>query len=137
MIITLSEQASLDLLSVASVGRFGFLHDDQIQIIPVNYQLHGSDIVVRTTADGVLSTLPHADGPVSFQVDHQDGNRGVGWSVLMHGSVEAMDPDQVSAIEDPTRVIPWAGGTRELHLRFRPASVSGRRVRRERDDAGD
>ncbi|MER7796665.1 pyridoxamine 5'-phosphate oxidase family protein [Microbacterium sp. NPDC096154] len=135
MIITLSEEECRELLTTASVGRLGFVHEGEVQVIPLNYLLHGTDLVLRTVPDGVVGTLaPHAER-VAFEVDHLEAHRGLGWSVLMHGSLHAMTDAEISELADPGRVIPWVGRSRPLHLRFHAQSVSGRRVRRERTDS--
>ncbi|GAA3651264.1 pyridoxamine 5'-phosphate oxidase family protein [Microbacterium marinilacus] len=137
MIITLSEHECRQLLPTTTVGRLGFVYQHRVQIIPVNYLLHDGDVVVRTSPDGVLSSLADGEGPVSFEVDFHDASRGAGWSVLMSGSVVAMAEEEASSIAGASRVVPWAGGSRPLHLRFSPATVSGRRVQRRRDDHAD
>lgn len=131
MITTLNDQACLDLLATGSVGRFGFVRDGRVLIIPVTYRYDGSDIIVRTGTEGVLAGLPDENAPVTFEVDYHDPNRGVGWSVLMHGSVTTMDDDEVAASPAARGLVPWAGGDRPRYLRYRIAAVSGRRVRRE------
>ncbi|WP_229663330.1 pyridoxamine 5'-phosphate oxidase family protein [Microbacterium album] len=130
----MSEQESLDLLPSASVGRLGFVDGGEVQIIPANYTVEDRGVlVVRTSSDGILSRLAHASPRVAFEVDYHDDHRGVGWSVLMNGSLRAVDDDEESPHVDSHRVIPWAGTSRTLRLRFRAQRVTGRQVRRVRD----
>ncbi|GAB3268121.1 pyridoxamine 5'-phosphate oxidase family protein [Microbacterium sp. MEC084] len=133
MIVTLSEKDCRELLRSATVGRLGFVRDGRVEIIPVSYLMHEGDVVIRTTTDGVLSALPDAEGPLAFEVDYHEPIGGIGWSVLTYGTLAVMADDEVARIPDPGRVVPWAGGTRPLHLRFAIESLSGRRVRRERE----
>lgn len=133
MIVALSEKDCRELLRSSTVGRLGFVRDGRVEIIPVSYLMHEGDPVLRTTTDGLLSALPDS-GPLTFEVDYHEPTGGIGWSVLTHGTLSVMPDDEVARIPDPGRVIPWAGGSRPLHLRFRIESLSGRRVRRERED---
>lgn len=134
MIRILSEDECRELLSAASVGRVGFIDGGRVQIIPVNYVLDGHDVIIRTVNDGVLAALPSSTVDVAFEVDHLDALSGEGWSVLLSGIVRVIsDPDEIAAIKTH-RVSPWAGPDRPLHLRFTAAAISGRRVRRERNE---
>lgn len=132
MITSLSEQRCFELLRTTTVGRFGFVRDGRVHIIPVNYLLDGRDVVVRTSPDGILSTLPESELEVAFEVDHHDDLAGSGWSVLLNGTVSAMPVDELDAVPGSGRVRPWAGGDRDLPLRLRVHAVSGRNVQRPR-----
>lgn len=136
--VELNERQCRDLLSAASVGRVGFTSDRGIEIIPVNYVIVGSDVVIRTSASSGLSRVaayPAAtDAPaIAFEVDHHEPISGTGWSVLMNGALSVMAEDEVRGLESMSRVLPWADGSQELRLRFSPATISGRRVRRQRN----
>ncbi|MGB3731739.1 pyridoxamine 5'-phosphate oxidase family protein [Microbacterium sp.] len=129
MIDILDESECFALLGSTTVGRVGIMRSGRIEIIPVNYRLDGRDVLLRTKAEGALAGLP--DEPtVAFEVDHHDDLAGTGWNVLLNGTVRAMTPDEVSSMPGALRVRPWAGGERELWLRFTADQVSGRRVRR-------
>jgi len=125
----IDEDECFALLGTTTVGRVGFVNDGRIEIIPVNYRMHGRDVVLRTREDGILAGLP--DEPdVAFEVDHHDDLSGTAWNVLLSGTVEQMTADQVDDLPAAERVLPWAGGERTLWLRYVAARVSGRRVRR-------
>lgn len=129
-IVTLTTDECWDLVSATTVGRLGFRDaEDDVQIIPVNYQLDG-EVIIRTSRTGILAGLP--GGPrVAFQIDHHGG--GAGWSVLMHGRLIILGEDEAEALHHPARVLPWAGGERDLLVRFSADDISGRRVRRIRN----
>ncbi|MEJ1089273.1 pyridoxamine 5'-phosphate oxidase family protein [Microbacterium sp. Mu-80] len=132
MVTELNEQECLELLETTTVGRVGFVDDDRVLIIPVNFLLHGRDIVIRTSPTGVLSTLPSHRERVAFEVDHHDDLAGAGWSVLLSGRMVQITADAVEGIPGASRKHPWAGGDRSLALRLATETISGRRVRRER-----
>lgn len=132
MVTKLDERECLELLETTTVGRVGFVDDDRVLIIPVNYLLHGRDIVIRTSPTGPLSTLPSHRERIAFEVDHHDDMAGIGWSVLLGGRVTEMTADAVEQVPGASRKHPWAGGDRSLALRLTTETISGRRVRRER-----
>ena len=132
MISKLSEQECLELLGTTTVGRVGFVDDDRVQVIPVNYLTDGRDVVIRTTPSGVLGKLPASEVLVAFEVDYHDDLAGSGWSVLLNGTVSEMTDDELQAVPGASRIAPWAEGDRSLPLRLSPTSISGRRVRRRR-----
>lgn len=130
MIVDIEERECFELLRATTVGRLGFVHDEAVQIIPVNYRTDGQDLIIRTSPDGILSTLEDHPVALALQVDHHDDLGGAGWSVLMNGSVTSITDD--ADIPGANRVLPWSGGERGLALRFVVQRISGRRVRRER-----
>ncbi|MEV8218634.1 pyridoxamine 5'-phosphate oxidase family protein [Microbacterium sp. NPDC077391] len=130
MMTELTEQECRELLGATTVGRLGFVTDARVQIIPVNYLIDGDDVVIRTAPSGLLRALPESTVGIAFEVDHHDDLAGSGWSVLLSGSVSEMTEDELAAVPGVTRRTPWAEGDRSLPLRFTPASISGRRVRR-------
>lgn len=130
---TLSTDQCWELVDAATVGRLGFSSDGTVQIIPVNYTVVDRDVIIRTRSTGILAEL--AEGPpVAFQVDYHSSG-GTGWSVLMNGPVRALSAEQVQELHTTNRVLPWAGGDRDLFLRFTPDRISGRRVLRTRNRA--
>lgn len=131
MIGVIDEDECLALLTSTTVGRIGFVHDGRIEIIPVNYRVHGRDILVRTRADGILSALPEQPD-AAFEVDHHDDLGGTAWSVLMSGRVETMTSEEAEAVPATRRHVVWAGDERTLWLRYVADRITGRRVRRPR-----
>jgi nitroimidazol reductase NimA-like FMN-containing flavoprotein (pyridoxamine 5'-phosphate oxidase superfamily) len=129
-IINLSESECWELVGATTVGRLGFADGEEVQIIPVNYQLD-DQLTIRTSSKGILSRLP--GGPrIAFQVDYH-GSSGAGWSVLMHGELNVITDDEAQNLHHRSRVLPWAGGERDLLLRFDADDIAGRRVRRIRN----
>ncbi len=125
MIHMLSDQECFEFLTSTTVGRVGVIRDGRVLILPVNYALDGRDVIIRTDGEGILADAAREGGEIAVEVDHHNDMAGVGWSVLLHGSIGVADPEPTGL---PT---PWAGGGRDLTLRFIPSSMSGRSVRRE------
>jgi nitroimidazol reductase NimA-like FMN-containing flavoprotein (pyridoxamine 5'-phosphate oxidase superfamily) len=111
----------LTLLAGAMVGRLAIGTGGGVDIFPVNYALDRGTILFRT-ADGTK----WRDGPgmgVAFEVVDLDLELRTGWSVVVHGRLEPVEPgtDAVSAL-------PWAAGAKPHVLRLVPDSITGRRI---------
>jgi len=130
MISELQEKQCRELLTTTTVGRIGFVADERVHIFPVNYAVSGDDILVHTSSDGILRRVGDEDSIAAFEIDFHDDLAGVGWSVLMHGRISTVSGEDGAAI---TGHQPWAGNERVLPLRFHIESISGRRVRRDRN----
>lgn len=130
MIAVIEEDECFALLGSTTVGRVGFVHDERVEIIPVNYRMHDRDLLLRTRDDGLLARLPQ-EPDVAFEVDHHDDLGGTAWDVLLSGRVEVLSAEEVEALPPAEQVLPWAGGERTLWLRYIADRVAGRRVRRE------
>src|SRR5690606_29880437 len=123
------EDECFGLLTSTTVGRIGFVHDGRVEIIPVNYRVDGSDVLIRTREGGFLAGL--VDQPnAAFEVDHHDDLGGTAWSVLLSGHVEQLTAEQADAVPATRRHVVWAGDERSMWLRFVTDRISGRRVRR-------
>ena len=129
MIRALDEQQSYELLSTTTIGRIGFVHEDRVQILPVNFAVSGHDLLLRTAPDGVLAALTSEPLPVAFEVDYHDPLGNTAWSVLLHGPLSRVPDDEAAG--DAARVHPWAGEDRSLPLSFHIESITGRTVRRD------
>ncbi|MGY1590849.1 pyridoxamine 5'-phosphate oxidase family protein [Geodermatophilus sp. SYSU D00708] len=117
------------LLRTQQVGRLGVNAEHYPLIVPVNYGMDGTTIVIRTSPGTKLSNADHAN--VTFEVDEIDPIHRSGWSVLVRGLAEevtdAHGPDLVRRTHD-VGVTPWAPGEHGHWLRLIPHHVTGRRV---------
>nr|WP_237535319.1 pyridoxamine 5'-phosphate oxidase family protein [Streptomyces sp. SID3343] len=105
------------------VGRVAALDAPDPFVLPVNYVMLGRDVLLGTAADSPISALA---GPVLFEVDEILEEAHIGWSVLVRGTAERIDP-QVRSAEDAVR--PWPKGREDVGIRIRSRRVTGRRVR--------
>jgi nitroimidazol reductase NimA-like FMN-containing flavoprotein (pyridoxamine 5'-phosphate oxidase superfamily) len=123
----LSDAECLDRLAAAPVGRVAFVTPRGLQIIPVNYRLAGSVLMLSTTPGGSLAQLGDMGGPVTFEVDYHGEDFAVAWSVLMQGSLRNLDRagrQRLAELQPPLR--PWPGEAATSHLEFVPRHFSGR-----------
>jgi hypothetical protein len=94
----------------------------------VNYAVHEDTVVVRTSAYSILGTYGR-NAMLAFEIDHVDDESQVGWSVVARGRGWAeVEPDQISRIREAWQPRPWASGNRNLYLRIRWESLTGRQL---------
>ena len=124
----LSLEECLDLLRAGAVGRIAFTTDDWPVLFPVNYRLVEASertwIALRTRSGNVIDRAPLN---VAFQVDGLGPMLREGWSVLVRGTLERVDPDAADFRErfDPH---PWILDERDAWLIVEPFSITGRRL---------
>jgi len=117
------------LLGTHEIGRLGVNAEHYPLIIPVNYGLDGTTIVIRTHPGTTLAAAEHAN--VTFEVDDIDRRTRGGWSVLVRGQAEEVGPEHRADLVARTHqahVEPWAPGEHGHWLRLIPHHVTGRRL---------
>jgi len=92
------------------------------EILPVNYTVHESVVVIHTSPDGILARYAHG-AELLFEVDLVDEERWNGWSVVARGRGRiSLDFRAVPPVH------PWAAGDRSCELQLSWEELSGRRV---------
>ena len=117
------------LLATHEVGRLGVNAEHYPLVIPVNYGLDGTTIVVRTHPGPVLRAASHAN--VTFEVDDVDRRTRSGWSVLVRGLAEEVTEGHSQGLVARTHASgtqPWAPGEHGSWLRIIAHHVTGRRI---------
>lgn len=117
------------LLGTHEIGRVALHAERWPLVLPVNYALDGTTVVIRTHAGAILRAAEHAN--VTFEVDDIDRRTRSGWSVLVHGQAEEVGAghrDELVARTRATGVEPWAPGDKGHWLRIIPHEISGRRI---------
>jgi uncharacterized protein len=115
------------LLATVPVGRVVYSERAMPIIVPVNFSLVGSDVVVRTGRRSRLAL--HAPGNVvAFEVDDIDMASRSGWSVVLTGVIRLVrDPEELGHL-DALRLPAWGATDFDSYLSLRPDVVSGRRI---------
>jgi uncharacterized protein len=117
------------LLSTHEFGRIGVVAEHYPLILPVNYRLDGTTVVIRTHPGTILNSAEHAN--VTFEVDEIDRASRSGWSVLIRATAEEVGEqhraDLVARTHD-TGVEPWAPGDKSHWIRLIAHEVTGRRI---------
>ncbi|HEY7043280.1 MAG TPA: pyridoxamine 5'-phosphate oxidase family protein [Nocardioidaceae bacterium] len=118
------------LLGSKSVGRVAFVAEGSPVVLPVNYVSSDGMVYFRTSTHNVMAA--HLlDAAAAFQVDDVDEFMESGWSVLVQGWAEFLDPEvetEYGLERLAHRIEPWAAGARYLLVRIKPERISGRRL---------
>jgi len=124
----LSVEECLNLLAGEVFGRLAVVTPGGPRIIPVNYVLLDDAIVLRTSPYSELAQNA-VDKDAAFEIDDVDHTRQTGWSVVVVGRLEKVDPSDLADLRKVWVPQPWAGGQRNLYLQLRWREISGRRLR--------
>ena len=93
----------LERLAEAPVGRFAFLLDGEISVLPVVHTLDGVDICFRTRGDSKIEAAVDKER-VAYEVDDWDAGTRTGWSVLVQGTaVIVSDASDLKRLEGNAR----------------------------------
>jgi nitroimidazol reductase NimA-like FMN-containing flavoprotein (pyridoxamine 5'-phosphate oxidase superfamily) len=91
----LTPSVCLELLRTQRIGRLGLSVGALPVIHPVNFELDGETIVIRTESGTKLSAALR-QAIVCYEVDDIDSTGSYGWSVLVTGRAEELDRDHVA-----------------------------------------
>jgi nitroimidazol reductase NimA-like FMN-containing flavoprotein (pyridoxamine 5'-phosphate oxidase superfamily) len=118
----------LDLLAREEFGRLGLSTPSGPRIVPLNYALVDDAVVFRTSPYSELARSA-IGREAAFEIDHVDHAKQTGWSVVVIGRIEDVDPADLEDLRKVWAPQPWPGGQRTLSLQLRWREVSGRRLR--------
>jgi nitroimidazol reductase NimA-like FMN-containing flavoprotein (pyridoxamine 5'-phosphate oxidase superfamily) len=121
-------ETCLQHLRAEVVGRVGVVVDGFPIVLPVNYRLVetlGLTWVALRTRPG--NVIDQASDKVAFEIDGIDATRRRGWSVLVRGTLQHIDPD-AAAFRDRFDSAPWLETERDAWLVIEPFSVTGREL---------
>lgn len=123
----LSRTECLALLPTVPFGRLVFTHGALPAVLPVNFVLDCSGIVLRTSPSGSVARVP--DGAVvALQADDLDTVRRTGWSVTVVGQVRTVrEPVELARLE-ALPLVPWVAGDRSAIVVVDVGIVTGRRL---------
>jgi hypothetical protein len=121
-LVDLAADECWSLAATRPVGRLAWTGPHGPTIVPINFSVNGTDVVVRTTAYSEVARECD-DSAVAFEVDDIDPSARSGWSVLMRGRghLEYGPPGDV----EPDV---WLSGPRSIRLRIEVGEITGRRV---------
>jgi uncharacterized protein len=124
----LAEDECRRLLAEHHLGRLAIGDFGGPMIFPVNYVVYEDMVVFRTDPGSKLDAAAERE-LVTFEVDAADEATRTGWSVVVRGALaEVTDPGDLERLR-ALPLYPWAPGEKTRHVRVRPASVTGRRIR--------
>ena len=118
---SLSIEQCFELMDGQPIGRVAVASiEGPPLVVPVNFVLDGASVVFRSDLGEKIEALGQR---VSFEVDWIDPLHHTGWSVLLHGPLSLIAPEEVEHL----RLDPWVG-PRTLWLRIVPDIATGRRI---------
>jgi len=123
----LSAQESLDRLAGEVFGRLAITTPQGVRIVPLNYTFGDDALVFRTTPYSEVARFA-VGTDAAFEIDHIDHSQKTGWSVVVTGALEHVDPSDLEDLMQDRAPESWAGGVRNLYLRLRWREVTGRRL---------
>jgi nitroimidazol reductase NimA-like FMN-containing flavoprotein (pyridoxamine 5'-phosphate oxidase superfamily) len=127
VLVALDRRECVELLHAVPVGRLVFTHRALPEVVPVNFRVHGDDVVVRV-ADTSRAAAGAMDTVVAFEADEIDAGTRTGWSVTVVGHTsEILDPDERADVL-ALPLVAWAGGVRDRLIRIPLDRVTGRRL---------
>jgi nitroimidazol reductase NimA-like FMN-containing flavoprotein (pyridoxamine 5'-phosphate oxidase superfamily) len=116
----------LEHLRAENVGRIAVVADGFPIVLPVNYRMVETSgltwVALRTRPGNVLD---QASTSVAFEIDDIDPTVRQGWSVLVRGTLQHVDPDAAS-FRDRFDSEPWLTTERDSWLIIEPFSITGR-----------
>jgi nitroimidazol reductase NimA-like FMN-containing flavoprotein (pyridoxamine 5'-phosphate oxidase superfamily) len=115
------------LIAPGGIGRVAFSTASGPVVLPVNFTVVGTSIVIRTDPGTLIET--HGDDRAAFEVDHVDEVLREGWSVLIRGQAHrVLQPGELRHVQEEATVAPWVSGTRDVYVRIVPDRITGRRI---------
>ena len=115
------------LIAPGGIGRIAFSTVSGPVVLPVNFTVVGTSIVVRTNPGTLIEA--HGDERAAFEVDHVDEVLCQGWSVLVLGQAHrVLQSGELRHVREEATILPWPGGDRDIYVRIVPDQISGRRI---------
>ena len=114
-----------DLARDSQFGRVAWSTASGPSVLPVNLGFGDGAIWIRTSPYSALARQCSGQR-VAIELDNIDVTTRSGWSVVIVGTAELVDSDEVPVALRPLNV--WPSGTKNVHLRIEPVEVTGRRL---------
>jgi nitroimidazol reductase NimA-like FMN-containing flavoprotein (pyridoxamine 5'-phosphate oxidase superfamily) len=126
-LVRLTRGQCTDRLASKSVGRLAYVARHGVpDIVPVNYELDGEDVIIRCAPGPKLQAAERGE-VVAFEVDDLDDDLHTGWSVVVVGRAVRISPlltDRAGTHLPES----WARGPRRHGIRIHPGRIDGRRL---------
>jgi hypothetical protein len=123
----LDRRQCLELLHSVRVGRLVFTEGALPAVQPVNFRMHGDNVVFRV-AGGEKLAAATSNSVVAFEADELDNDLRTGWSVTVVGRasriVDVADLVELAGIW----LRPWVEGRRDHFIKISTERVTGRRL---------
>lgn len=121
----LSAAGCRELLPTAPVGRLAVPTPNFPTLEPVSFAVIEGELVVAVPAGSAGDALASGT-PVAFEADVLDPELRRGWSIVVKGPVEDLDPD-VAELVRPA-LTPWSAAPDDRLLLVRSERITGQRI---------
>ena len=123
----LTRDESLQLLGSASFGRIMFSHRALPAIRPVGHLVAGSQIIIRASLGGAISSAADGGGTVvAYQADEIDSLSRLGWSVVVVGRARKVGSEMAAGYREA--LPPWIDGDVDEVISISADLVTGFRM---------
>jgi len=129
MLIELSPDESVRLLSSASMGRVAFSARALPAIRPVNHLVDDDHVIIVTDTGASITSGLRAGGQtvVAYEADEIDQAQRLGWSVVVVGVArQVTDPGEAAAYRRSLR--PWVAGSKDQVIAIHIDLITGYRL---------
>jgi nitroimidazol reductase NimA-like FMN-containing flavoprotein (pyridoxamine 5'-phosphate oxidase superfamily) len=127
LVAPLNRDECLALLASVPVGRVAITDRAMPAILPVNFLLDGSDVIIRSVSGSKLAAATRS-AVVAFEADAYDATQRTGWSVLIVGVAgHVTDPAEVNRLSR-LGLQPYIDGAASHYIRIPATQISGRRL---------
>lgn len=125
-VLTLDE--SVQLLRRVVLGRIGFVHHGEPEVLPVTFGMDADCPVFRTTWGSKLD-MASGGGLVALEADEVDAAGGRAWSIVVKGTALVDYDDEAIRRYEALGIPSWLrDGSETFWVRITPESVSGREL---------
>ncbi|HNA97880.1 MAG TPA: pyridoxamine 5'-phosphate oxidase family protein [Marmoricola sp.] len=132
LVQTMDEPAAWEFLGRHKLGRLGFHMVEKVEVLPINYRVHGRNIYFRTAEGSKLLGIL-LDHDVAFEVDEWVGDQAA--SVVVHGNCRELSEQIADDLRETIQ--PWIAVPKSHVMVIEPTSISGRHFKLESDHTGD
>jgi nitroimidazol reductase NimA-like FMN-containing flavoprotein (pyridoxamine 5'-phosphate oxidase superfamily) len=132
LVQTMDETEAWAFLGRHELGRIGFHIVEKVEVLPINYKVHGRNIYFRTAEGSKLLGIL-LDSDVAFEVDEWHGDRAA--SVVVHGNCRELTEDIADDLRET--IEPWIATPKSHVMVIEPSTISGRsfQLQSEHDSA--
>jgi uncharacterized protein len=107
------------------IARVVWTHDGAAAVVPVNYTVADGSLWFQTSPGSRLARECQGH-QVLVEIDSLDAVTQSGWSVIVTGVAQNVEPDEVPDILGGLQV--WPRGPHTLFVRVEPDEITGRRL---------
>jgi len=122
LVQTMDQTEAWAFLGRHELGRIGFHIVEKVEVLPINYKVHGRNIYFRTAEGSKLLGIL-LDSDVAFEVDEWHGTKAA--SVVLHGNCRELTEDIAEDLRET--IEPWIAVPKSHVMVIEPSTISGRR----------